>query len=215
MRRVCVLASYYAAVNFLFPFYLLPPWASVNNAVHHTLQSQLLSELISLWNILCINLPLLSSNNSINTAAVSAFNSFYKFRVQSQLSENLQPSYSIWSSSHAAMNTPNNNASNRSRSYISKQKSYLRRKKSLDVRTYDAHPSLHGYKYVIFPESSAAQIWDLIIIIFTCYIMFSVPYEFGMSGGFQKFNSKTLGVINVTVDLVFFGTCNLLYEVNM
>jgi hypothetical protein len=45
--------------------------------------------------------------------------------------------------------------------------------------------------------------------------MFLVPYEFGMSGGFQKFNSKTLGVINVTVDLVFFGTCNLLYEVNM
>jgi hypothetical protein len=47
----------------------------------HVTQSQLLSELISLWNILCINLPLLSSNNSINTAAVSAFNSFYKFRA--------------------------------------------------------------------------------------------------------------------------------------
>ncbi|KAL7513771.1 hypothetical protein ACHAXN_013220 [Cyclotella atomus] len=66
------------------------------------------------------------------------------------------------------------------------------------------HPSLKGYRFVIFPEKASTQFWDLLIIGFTVYNAFFIPYQFGMSGGYYKMTSDLFVVFSFVVDLIFF-----------
>ena len=79
------------------------------------------------------------------------------------------------------------------------------RVKSFQQRIGEVHPSFWGYRYVIFPESFAAQLWDSIIIVVTFYNALWIPYEFGISGGYIKMTSDGFIVFNIVVDLCFFG----------
>jgi hypothetical protein len=93
---------------------------------------------------------------------------------------------------------------------VSERKFLANRSKSFSTKSFQMkqiHPSLLGYRYVIFPESRAMQSWDLIIILFTCYNAFWIPFEFGMSGGYIKLTNDAFAIINIMVDFVFFGKC--------
>lgn len=78
-------------------------------------------------------------------------------------------------------------------------------RKTLNKRMGQAHPSLRGYQYVIFPERKSTQLWDLTIILFTVYNAFWIPYQFGMSGGYYKLTSNGFVIFSFVVDLWFFG----------
>lgn len=58
---------------------------------------------------------------------------------------------------------------------------------------------------MIFPEKASTQFWDLLIIGFTVYNAFFIPYQFGMSGGYYKMTSDLFVVFSFVVDLIFFG----------
>lgn len=81
----------------------------------------------------------------------------------------------------------------------------MKARQTLNKRMGQAHPSLRGYQYVIFPEKKLTQLWDLTIIIFTVYNAFWIPYQFGMSGGYYKLTSNGFVIFSFVVDLWFFG----------
>ena len=67
------------------------------------------------------------------------------------------------------------------------------------------HPSLRGMKYVIFPRNPYVQHWDNFFLCVLLYYCFSIPYVVGVSGGYRMYANSAWFVVNMLLNVFYFG----------
>ena len=73
---------------------------------------------------------------------------------------------------------------------------------------YRNHPQINkGLKFVIFPTNTKILWWDFLMILVVFYYAFSIPYHFGIGGGYAVITNIKFFVFQLCLDGLFISEC--------